>query len=139
MNPVSPDDMDVLIRNIKDGTPGPGRRDWVDYYDLGATEATRKRMSAHYVRTSGPQPGPTGWHYHGVEMQFFYLMKGWFDIEFEGLGVRRVAEGDFVVIPGGVRHTELDKSPETEAIEFSLGEITTIAVDPPAPGDRRER
>jgi uncharacterized RmlC-like cupin family protein len=108
-----------------------GRRDWVQYYDLGVTEATGGRMSGHYVLTHDEQPGPTGWHYHGVEMQFFYLMKGWFDIEFQGIGRRRVEAGDFVIIPGGLRHTEITKSTETVAIEFALGDLTTIACDPP--------
>lgn len=123
--------MEVLIRNITDAPSTTGRRAWVDYFDLGALQATGGRMSGNYVRTSEEQPGPTGWHYHGSEMQFFYILKGWFDIEFEGVGVRRVKAGDFVVIPGGVRHSEVAKSRETEAIEFAIGEITTIPCDPP--------
>lgn len=122
---------DLLIQKVAEGAATTGRRESVEYFDLGATEATGGKLSAHFVRTNGVQEKATGWHYHGLDAQLIYMFRGWVDIQFEDGTTRRIDEGDFAIIPGGLRHNQIAKSTETEAIEIALGELTTVSCDPP--------
>lgn len=43
------------------------------------------------------------WHFHENEDEFFYVVKGRFDMEFRDKTVT-VNEGEFIVVPRGVEH-----------------------------------
>lgn len=47
--------------------------------------------------------GAFDWHAHAQEDEAFYVVKGHMRLEFED-GVREMGEGDFCVVPRGVRH-----------------------------------
>src|SRR5215467_14160671 len=47
--------------------------------------------------------GPFVWHHHDHEDELFYVVRGSFDMEFEGTTVA-VNQGEFIVVPRGVEH-----------------------------------
>lgn len=47
--------------------------------------------------------GAFPWHFHENEDEFFYVVKGSFDMEFRDKTVT-VNEGEFIVVPRGVEH-----------------------------------
>lgn len=47
--------------------------------------------------------GPFVWHHHDHEDELFYVVKGSFDMEFEGKTVT-IDEGEFIIVPRGVEH-----------------------------------
>src|SRR5687768_12083783 len=73
----------LVIQPLADAPRTAGRRGFVEYFDLGAAAATNGRIAAEYVRTFQPMSEPTGWHYHEVEAQLTYVMRGWVELEFE--------------------------------------------------------
>ncbi|HEY5896856.1 MAG TPA: cupin, partial [Burkholderiales bacterium] len=63
-----------------------GLRAYFEYRDLGIQRATRGKMVAHVIRAR-PGKAPHGeWHYHDVDVQFVYVLKGWVLFEYEGVG-----------------------------------------------------
>lgn len=68
------------------------------------------------VRTA---PGrPSGWHHHGDYETYFYVESGEMRMEY-GPGGSEVAEarpGDFVHVPGGVVHREVNPADEEGAV-----------------------
>lgn len=49
-------------------------------------------------------------HTHDNSDEMFYCIEGEFDIEFED-GLTHLSEGDFIIIPKGVKHRPVCKSP----------------------------
>lgn len=47
--------------------------------------------------------GPFVWHSHANEDELFYVVKGWFNLEFRDKTVR-VGEGEMIIVPRGVEH-----------------------------------
>ncbi len=47
--------------------------------------------------------GPFVWHHHDYEDELFYVVKGWFDMEFVDKTVT-INEGEFIIVPSGVEH-----------------------------------
>jgi quercetin dioxygenase-like cupin family protein len=111
-----------------------GRRDYLLYKDLLVEAATNGRMRAEIMTGKpGGVPVPTGWHYHPCELQFLYVLKGWADMEIDGLGEIRVHEGESFFIPGYTIHRELRAGPGTEALEISVPAfLDVVNCDPPA-------
>lgn len=111
----------------------PGRRPEIKYRDLLVEEATGGQMRAEVMHLSPGAPmRATGWHYHTCEIQFLYMMKGWVDLEVDGLGTVRLQEGESLVIPGGTVHQELATSESMELLEVSVpAAISTVSCDPP--------
>lgn len=109
-----------------------GRRDFFKYRDLGTMEATNGGMHATVTKgTIGIVP--TGWHYHELQVQFLYFLKGWVKLEFEDGTTHIFKEGDSCYIPNGVKHNELEGSDDFEVLEVLMpGEIKTISCDQPA-------
>ncbi len=110
----------------------PGRRDFLQYRDLGVTEASGGRMRAQITAATGAMR-PTGWHYHLCDSQLVYALKGWVDLAFEDGRTIRVKAGDSLYIPGGLKHNETAMSEDFEVLEVSVpAEMGTKPCDPPA-------
>jgi quercetin dioxygenase-like cupin family protein len=110
----------------------PGRRTFFNYRDLGVTEASGGRMRAQVMVATGDLE-QTGWHYHVCESQFVHVLKGWVDLAFEDGTVRRVKEGESLYIPGGLKHNEIEMSPDFEVLEVCVpADMGTAPCDPPA-------
>ena len=111
----------------------PGRRDFLDFFDLGVADASQGHFSVQVIKTvPGKSVRLTGWHYHDCESQFCYVLKGWVDIAFEDGTSRRMHVGDSFYIPGGVRHNESAISDDYELLEVVVPpNMTTQECDPP--------
>jgi mannose-6-phosphate isomerase-like protein (cupin superfamily) len=60
------------------------------------------------------------------------MMKGWVDMEIDGLGRVRIAEGESIMIPGQTVHQELQSSANMELLEISLpAALGTVNCEPP--------
>ncbi len=49
-----------------------------------------------------------------------YVLKGWIEFEYEGVGRVRLRKGSCVYQPPGIRHTELGHSRDIEMIEITM-------------------
>jgi quercetin dioxygenase-like cupin family protein len=113
---------------FKDG----GLRSCFEYRDLGIAEATGGRAMAHVVRAKPGAHVGFGWHQHNLEFQMYYVLKGWVEFNYEGVGRVRAEAGSCVHQPPGIRHAEIANSDDLELIEITLpGEFETVEVEAP--------
>jgi len=97
-----------------------GLRAFFEYRDLGIAKATRGRVLAHVIRARPGHGSKPERHYHGLKFQMVYILKGWVDFEYEGVGRVRLRKGSCVYQPPTIRHTELGHSRDLEMIEITL-------------------
>jgi quercetin dioxygenase-like cupin family protein len=115
------------LRN-EDFLRGSGPRAFLEYRDLGVTEASGRRAQAQVVRTNGPFDGSTGWHYHELDFQFVYVLEGWVTTELEGLGMYRLERGDAMNVPARRRHDVTAFSSDFTVLEINFpADFETIA------------
>ena len=94
-----------------------GLRTYFEYRDLGVRRASGGKLVAHVIRAR-PGKAPHGeWHRHACRMQFVYVLKGWVDFEYEGVGKVRMKAGTCFYQPPNIRHRELRHSRNLEMIE----------------------
>jgi len=94
-----------------------GLRGYFEYRDLGIERATRGKVVAHVIRAR-PGKAPHGeWHFHDVNVQFVYVLRGWVLFEYEGVGRVRMKAGSCFYQPPRIRHRELAHSKDLEMIE----------------------
>ena len=102
-------------RDFKTG----GLRDYSAYRDLGIAKATNGFAEAHVVRMIAPFRSELSVrHYHNLQLQIVYCLKGWFQTEFEGVGVHRLEAGSCWLQPPGIRHTVVGWSDDCELLEI---------------------
>ena len=95
-----------------------GLRGYFEYRDLGIERATKGKVVAHVIRAR-PGKAPHGeWHYHDVNVQFVYVLKGWVLFEYEGVGKVMMKAGSCFYQPPRIRHRELKHSRDLEMIEI---------------------
>ena len=95
-----------------------GLRSYFEYRDLGIKRATKGKVVAHVIRAR-PGKAPHGeWHYHDVNVQFVYVLKGWVLFEYEGVGKVTMKAGSCFYQPPRIRHRELKHSRDLEMIEI---------------------
>lgn len=103
-----------------------GLRSFFEYRDLGIKDATDGRFQAHVIRALPGKSEGTGTHWHELEFQLVYILKGWITFDYEGVGTVTLQPGDCVHQPPGIRHTELDHSDDLELLEITMpGEFAT--------------
>jgi len=99
-----------------------GLRAYSAYRDLGIARATGGLVQAHVIRMT--KPFETGEvdvpHYHDVDFQMVYVLKGWFQSEFEGEGVHTFRAGSCWIQPPGIKHTVRGYSDDCELLEIVL-------------------
>ena len=89
--------------------------------DLGVAKATGGRVMAEVHRANGTCPaGGGGMHYHTVDFQMNYLLKGWMKVEIEGEGTITFEAGDSWVQPPEIKHNVLDFSLDMEVLEICM-------------------
>lgn len=111
----------------------PGRRDFLQYRELGVTKASNGRIRAQVTSASQGLSEETGWHVHHCEGQFVYMLSGWVDLEFAGGEVIRIKEGDSIFIPGETPHNETGTSEAFELLEVSVpADMGTSPCEKPA-------
>jgi mannose-6-phosphate isomerase-like protein (cupin superfamily) len=98
-----------------------GLRDYSAYRDLGIAAATGGLARAHVIRMIAPfRPELSKRHHHDVQFQMVYCLKGWFQTDFEGVGVRRLEAGSCWLQPPGIRHTVVGWSDDCELLEILI-------------------
>lgn len=97
-----------------------GLRSFFEYRDLGIARATGGKVLAHVIRARPGRKAKPERHYHGVKFQMVYVIKGWIEFDYEGVGRVRLRKGSCVYQPPGIRHTEMGHSRDLEMIEVTL-------------------
>ncbi|MGH9806205.1 MAG: cupin domain-containing protein, partial [Terriglobia bacterium] len=99
-----------------------GLRSYAKYRDLGIAPATGGMVQAHVIRMLPPfRPEEVSTpHYHDVEFQMVYVLKGWMKTEFEGEGAHTFHAGSCWIQPPKIKHTVLGYSDDCELLEIIL-------------------
>ncbi len=94
-----------------------GLRSYFEYRDLGIERATRGKVVAHVIRAR-PGTAPHGeWHRHDCNVQFVYVLKGWVEFEYEGVGKAMMRAGTCFYQPPNIRHREIRHSKDIQMLE----------------------
>jgi hypothetical protein len=98
-----------------------GLRRYAAYRDLGMAAATNGMVLAHVIRMIPPCTDEVRKrHYHDVEFQMVYVLKGWMRNEFEGQGEHIMRQGSCWMQPARIKHTVLDYSEDCEVLEIVM-------------------
>jgi hypothetical protein len=106
-----------------------GLRAYAHYRDLGIADASHGLAQAHVIRLIGPcNPAEVSkLHYHDVEFQMVYVLKGWVKTYMEGQGETLMKEGSAWTQPPRIRHLIMDYSDDVELLEVILpAEFKTV-------------
>jgi quercetin dioxygenase-like cupin family protein len=69
-------------------------------------------------------------HYHDVEFQMVYVLKGWIKGEYDGVGVVTMREGSCWLQPPKIKHSVLDYSDDCELLEIILpADFATVELE----------
>lgn len=110
------------VSHLKEADFDQGLRTYAKYRDLGIAPATGGMVQAHVIRMLPPyQPEEVATpHYHDVDFQMVYVLKGWYKTEFEGEGVHTFHAGSCWLQPPKIKHTVLGYSDDCELLEIVL-------------------
>ena len=106
-----------------------GLRAYAQYRDLGIADASQGLAQAHVIRLIGPcNPAEVSkLHFHDVEFQMVYVLKGWIKTYMEGQGETLMKQGSAWTQPPRVRHLIMDYSDDVELLEVILpAEFKTV-------------
>ena len=98
-----------------------GLRSYAKYRDLGIAAATKGLAVAHVIKMIPPcDPAVVSKrHYHDVDFQMIYVLKGWIKGEYDG-EIATMREGSCWLQPPKIKHTVLDYSHDCELLEIIL-------------------
>jgi quercetin dioxygenase-like cupin family protein len=110
------------ISHHRDEDFDAGLRTYSAYRDLGFAPATNGMVQAHVIRMTKPfdEKDVAVPHYHDVQFQMVYVLKGWFKSEFEGEGVHTFRAGSCWIQPPKIKHTVRGYSDDCELLEIVL-------------------
>jgi mannose-6-phosphate isomerase-like protein (cupin superfamily) len=106
-----------------------GLRAYAKYRDLGVAEASQGLARAHVIRLIGPcNPAEVSkLHFHDVEFQMVYVLKGWIKTYMEGQGETLMKQGSSWTQPPRIKHLIMDYSDDVELLEVILpAEFKTV-------------
>ena len=106
-----------------------GLRTYAKYRDLGIAEASHGLAQAHVIRLIGPcNPAEVSkLHFHDVEFQMVYVLKGWVKTYMEGQGETLMKQGSCWTQPPRIKHLVMDYSDDVELLEVILpAEFKTV-------------
>jgi mannose-6-phosphate isomerase-like protein (cupin superfamily) len=109
-----------------------GLRPYAAYRDLGVGAATQGMVQAHVIRHVRPfnAEDVAKRHYHDVDFQLIYCLKGWMKSEMDGRALD-ITAGTCWLQPPRVKHTVLGYSDDLELLEIVMpAEFSTVEVDP---------
>jgi quercetin dioxygenase-like cupin family protein len=97
-----------------------GLRAFFEYRDLGIRDATQGRFNAEVIRAGTVKDYTrAGRHYHKLEFQLVYVLKGWVKFDYEGEGSFTLKAGDCVLQPSEIRHELTAFSTDMELLEVT--------------------
>ncbi|HEX2570519.1 MAG TPA: cupin domain-containing protein [Polyangia bacterium] len=105
----------------------PWHLDGYECRDSGIGAATRGLAGARTVRPR--VSAPPVMCSHDAEFLFWFVLDGGVTLQAEGRGAERLAAGDSVVVPAGMRHALAEPSPELELLEVTLPAEVEVAVE----------
>src|SRR5262249_56024494 len=114
------------------GLRADGLRSYAKYRDLGMSKANNGLLQAHVIRFIPPcDPEVVSKrHFHDVDVQMIYVLKGWIKSEFEGQREVTMREGAAWLQPPRIKHTVLDYSDDCEVLEIILpAEFKTVELE----------
>ena len=99
-----------------------GLRTYAKYRDLGIADATHGLARAHVIRLVGPcNPEEVSkLHFHEVEFQMVYVLKGWVKTYMDGVGETTYRQNACWTQPPKIRHLIMDYSDDVELLEVIL-------------------
>lgn len=99
-----------------------GLRSYAEYRDLSIADATGGMVRAHVIKMLPPcDPAVVSKrHYHEVDFQMIYVLKGWIKGEYDGHGIVTMREGSCWLQPPRIKHAVLDYSDDCELLEIIL-------------------
>jgi mannose-6-phosphate isomerase-like protein (cupin superfamily) len=106
-----------------------GLRAYAQYRDLGVAEASQGLARAHVIRLIGPcDPAEVSkLHFHYVDFQMVYVLKGWVKTYMERHGETLMKEGSSWTQPPRIKHLIMDYSDDVELLEIILpAEFKTV-------------
>ena len=109
-----------------------GLRAYAKYRDLGLSKATHGMVQAHVIRLLPPfrREEVSKRHYHEVDFQMVYVLKGWMRTELEGQGAITMHEGSCWIQPPRIKHTVLGYSDNCEVLEIILpADFDTVTLE----------
>ncbi len=111
--------MKFKVSKAKENSFESGLRGFFAYRNLGTAEATSGDFGANVIKAIPGEHAKGDWHYHKLEFQMVYILRGWVKFEYEGEGTFTLEEGDTVYQPPEIHHREIDHSEDLELIEIT--------------------
>ena len=110
------------VSHLREEDFDAGLRAYSSYRDLGLAPATGGKVQAHVIRMTKPfdEKDVAIPHYHDVDFQMVYVLKGWFRSEFEGQGAHTFHAGSCWIQPPKIKHTVRGYSDDCELLEIVL-------------------
>ena len=122
------------VNHFKNAVFKDGLRNFLEYRDLGISNATDGQYHAHIIRVKDTNKGDqefhtTGLHQHLCKFQMVYILKGWIKFIYEGEGEHTFKVGDCILQPAGIVHNELSCSDDLELLEvYSPAKHETVSL-----------
>ncbi|AHY49565.1 cupin domain-containing protein [Bradyrhizobium japonicum] len=127
--PARPKQRIAISHHREEDFKADGLRAYAKYRDLGIAEASHGLAQAHVIRLQGPcDPNEVSkLHFHDVEFQMVYVLKGWVKTYMDGQGETLMKEGSAWTQPPKIKHMILDYSDDVELLEVILpAEFNTV-------------
>jgi hypothetical protein len=120
--PARPKQRVAISHHREEDFKADGLRAYAKYRDLGIADATHGLARAHVIRLIGPcNPDEVSkLHYHDVEFQMVYVLKGWVKTYMEGTGETTFQTGSAWTQPPKIKHLIMDYSDDVELLEVIL-------------------
>lgn len=122
----------LSVSHYREADFAAGLRSHAVYRDLGIADATSGMAVAHVIRHVRPaEDGGAGdWHYHAVDFQMIYVLKGWIATEFEGQGTHTMREGSCWLQPPRIVHAVRGYSDDCELLEIVMpADFETVTLE----------
>jgi hypothetical protein len=126
---VRPKQRIAISHHREEDFKADGLRAYAQYRDLGVAEASQGLARAHVIRLIGPcDPAEVSkLHFHDVDFQMVYVLKGWVKTYMEGQGESLMKEGSSWTQPPRIKHLIMDYSDDVELLEVILpAEFKTV-------------
>ena len=127
--PARPKQRIAISHHREEDFKADGLRAYAKYRDLGIAAASHGLAQAHVIRLQGPcNPDEVSkLHFHAVDFQMVYVLKGWVKTYMDGEGETLMKEGSAWTQPPKIKHMILDYSDDVELLEVILpAEFKTV-------------
>ena len=127
--PARPKQRIAISHHREEDFKADGLRAYAKYRDLGIAAASHGLAQAHVIRLQGPcDPAEVSkLHFHDVDFQMVYVLKGWVKTYMEGEGETLMQQGSAWTQPPKIKHMILDYSDDVELLEVILpAEFRTV-------------